>query len=614
MKKIILILIAALINFSGYSKPKKKEIFEHETVKLVPLPLNTDHSDFGPAIIGESLYFSSFSNNLNAKNKTSMQKKAFYDLYSSNIDNQGNIIGKPDVIKDFVTTYHDGPVSWCDATKELFITQSNSQEPGLVYNPFRKNYYNLRIIIAKQDNGTWKNVESFPYNDPEYSVGHPAVSVTGDTLIFSSNQPGGYGQTDLYICTRKNGQWNKPVNLGNRINTAGKDEFPFFTDHGDLIYASSGREGMGGLDIYYTRLNDPKSEILHFKSPINSEYDDFSLIFNKDAEYGYMTSNRPGKGGDDIYKFTFNRYRDNLLELLVVDSKTLKPIPGAEVAFNDKMDLKTGTEGEITRQITDEMSLEINVKAFGYSDELKTIQTGILKSGELISDTILMDMIVKENIVLKNIYYDFDKWDLLPESMEELDKLSSFMVENPEVKVNLSAHTDSRGTKGYNQKLSDLRVHSVVDYLLSKGIDADRMVGTGYGETNPVNGCVDMVMCSPDQFRMNRRTEFFIPELGKSVSVEQVGKGDYTITPNKKISSQNPVHKKKANKYAVIIGSFKNLPNAENMLGQLKKTGYSPEIINDENLFTVEVTFKDIESAKEGLTKLKNNYPGAWMQ
>jgi len=198
--------------------------------------------------------------------------------------------------------------------------------------------------------------------------------------------------------------------------------------------------------------------------------------------------------------------------------------------------------------------------------------------------------------------------------MVELDKLSACMVENQEIKVNLSAHTDSRGSKVYNQKLSDLRAHSVVEYLLSKGISADRMVGKGYGETIPVNNCVDMVMCSPEQFRMNRRTEFFIPELGKSESVEQVGKGDYTIAPNKKISEQKSGSHKKANKYAVIIGSFKSLPNAENLLGQLKKTGYNPEILNDEKLYTVGVTFNDAEAAREGLNRLKNNYPGAWMQ
>jgi hypothetical protein len=190
------------------------------------------------------------------------------------------------------------------------------------------------------------------------------------------------------------------------------------------------------------------------------------------------------------------------------------------------------------------------------------------------------------------------------------------MHETPEVKVTLSAHTESRGSKTYNQKLSEKRAQSVVNYLLQKGIDADRIVGKGFGETVPVNNCVDMVVCSPEDFRINRRTEFFIPELGKSESVNQKGKGDYTTgydQPVKKSSDQTKNHIKKSDKYAVIIGSFKDLPNAERILDQLKKNGYQPELLNGAEMFTVGVSYKDIKSAQEGLNKLKSEFPGAWI-
>jgi len=171
------------------------------------------------------------------------------------------------------------------------------------------------------------------------------------------------------------------------------------------------------------------------------------------------------------------------------------------------------------------MPFNINVKAFGYNDKTKMIRTGILKSGALVQDTVWMDMLVKKSIALKNIYYDFDKWDILPESFEQLDLLSAFMIENPEIKVELSAHTDSRGTDKYNQILSEKRAQSAVDYILAKGIGTDRITAKGYGKTRPVTKCVE---CTPEEFRMNRRTEFYISEYGKSVSVEQKGKGDYS--------------------------------------------------------------------------------------
>ena len=607
MKKIIVFILIALLSVTGYSKPKKKGIFIPESVKMLTLSMNTTHSDFGPAIIGDSLYFTSFSDQAQSKTDQDLRKKEFYNLFSSKIDKQGNITGSRQVIREFMARYHDGPVSWCPATGELFITQSNYLEPGAVFKPFRKDYFNLRIVIAKKDSGEWKMVESFPYNNTGYSVGHPAVSSDGDTLIFSSNKPGGLGETDLYMSVRKKGQWGEPLNLGKRINTPGKDEFPFLSKDGYLIFASNGRKGMGGLDLYYTKLSDPKGEIVHFESPINSPNDDFSMIIPPDSEYGYLTSDRPGgAGGDDIYKFTFDHYRDNRLNLLVMDNKSRKPIQGAEVAFDDNMDFKTGNQGGLSRKIDEEMAYNVNVKAFGYTDRSKTIKTGEMKSGAMVQDTVWMDMMIKKSIALKNIYYDFDKWDILPESFEQLDKLTAFMVENPEIKVELSSHTDSRGTEIYNQDLSEKRAQSAVDYIIAKGISSDRIIAKGYGETMPITRCAQ---CTPEEYRMNRRTEFYISEYGKSQSVDQSGKGDYTTESNKPKSKG----KNKDTKYSVIIGSFTDLPNANKIVEQLKNDGFEAVVNSDSKIFKVSTGFKDKRSARKGLTKLKTKYPDAWI-
>lgn len=606
MKTVGLCFIFLLVGSSIYALPKKKEIFVQETVKVTLLPMNTEQSDFGPALIGDSLYFTSFSDDF-GKKKSNFSKKTFCDLFSLQVDNHGDIAGQKHILQEFSAKYHNGPVSWCKKTGELFITQSNYLEPGKVFNPFRKNYFNLRIIVAKQNKSKWEITESFPYNNPAYSIGHPAISPSGDTLVFSSNMPGGLGETDLYMSIRKDGQWGKPVNLGNRINTVGKDEFPYITNNGYLIFTSNGRKGMGGLDLYFTKIND--ADIKHFGKPINSEYDDFSMVLLPDEEFGYLASDRPGKGEDDIYKFTFSTYKDNFFKLLVLDSKSKKPVPQAEVAFNDNLDLKTGIEGEVSREIEDEMSLVLNVKANGYQERVKTIKTGVLKSGEIVQDTLLLDMIMKKNIVLKNIYYDFDSADLLPESVSELENLLAFMSENKDVKAILGAHADSRGSKIYNQKLSERRVKAVVDYMVSRGIDPDRLVAKAYGETVPVNRCLDLVMCTPEELRMNRRTEFIIPEIVKSVSVEQKGKGDYSSGIGKPQKSSL----KKKDKYAVVVGSFKDLKHAQNLMDEIKGAGYDPEIVAGDQKYTVEINYKDLKSANQGLSQLKTKYSDAWI-
>ena len=601
MKKIIAILIIIFQQSLGHSEPRKKHIFDLESIKMTILSMNTERSDFGPAIIGDSLYFSAFSNT-GKKTKKVQQRDVFYDLFVSEIDPEGNIPDKREVIKQFSKNYHNGPVSWCPTTKELFITQSNYLQSGAIFNPFRKNYYNLQIVTAKQINGSWKICENFAYNNPQYSVGHPTISTTGDTLIFSSNKPGGLGETDLYMSIRKNGKWDQPKNLGPRINTPGKDEFPFLDNHGDLVFASNGRDGFGGLDLYYTKLNDSTSEIYHFKKPINSEYDDFSMIVLPEKNFGYLSSDRPGYGEDDIYKLTFNRTKENFLQLVVLDSKFRKPISDAAIVFNDSISLKTDPIGEVTRKIADELSLSLYVTANGYYKVKKSIKTGILKSGAVLRDTVLLKEVDKERYVIRNLYFDYDDWDLLPEALKELDHLIAYLINNPETKVNLSSHADSRGSVEYNLKLSQHRMKSAVDYLLLKGIDADRIDAKYFGKSMPVNNCVDWKNCTPQELRMNRRVEFFIAELGKSESIIQ-DKGDYSHISE--LKSSIFLHN------SVVVGSFKVKSNAEKVFFQLKRNGLNPEIINHNALFIVKVGFKDAAGAKEEYQKLKETYQGA---
>jgi len=526
------IFASVMISFlTGNSQEAKPRLFDLTSIKVSEIKTNTLNSDFGPAVIGESVYFTSFRTELIGKSDKELMNKEFYDLYKAGIDASGDIVGQRESVEEFLTRFHDGPVSWCSKTGELFITQSNYVDPAVVYKPFKNEDYKLRIVIARRLNNKWTVVEEFPYNNSRYSVGHPAINESGDTLFFASDMPGGFGATDLYQSIRKDGKWSAPANLGDNVNTTGKEEFPFITGESYpekcLIFASTAHNSNGGFDLFYKNRNHPKAEVCQFPAPINTNNDDFAMTLPENVEFGYMTSSRPGTGNDDIYKLTFSKYLKYLQEILVLDAKTLKPIPRALVNFCGKKSGETGSDGLISFWLEKNSVCDVIASAMGYKDNHKLIKVGSPKQGTVLRDTIFLDMIVNEKIVLRNIYYDFDKWDILPESANELDRLVSLMKENPEMKVDLGSHTDSRGSDAYNLVLSQKRAKSAVDYIISKGIDQQRITGTGYGETQPINKPVGTKELTPAQHRENRRTEVYIPGFLRGEPVKQE-KGDYS--------------------------------------------------------------------------------------
>ena len=527
-----LILATILISFlTVNAQQSKKELFDQSTVKMSEIKTNTIQSDFGPAVIDSFIYFTSYRDEVISKSDKELIKHEFYDLYNARINDSGDVIGTRYALEEFITRYHDGPVSWCAKTGELFITQSNYVDPDVFYKPFRNEDVKLRIVIAKRQNGYWTVTEEFPYNNPKFSVGHPAINQSGDTLIFASDMPGGYGETDLYYSVRKKNKWTQPVNLGSTINTSGKDEFPFITGNSYsgryLIFASTGHGSTGGLDLFYKDMNKEESKVVHFQSPINGTFDDFGMNLPENVEYGYMTSNRPGTGSDDIYKLTFDKYIDFLLEVFVLDAKSWKPIQGAKVDFCNIKSFITGSDGMVSQRFAKNSVCDVKASAFGYKDNHKLIHVGAPRQGTVLRDTIFLDLIVGEKIVLRNIYYDFDKWDILPESGVELDKLVALMKDNPEMKVELGSHTDERGSVPYNIKLSQKRAESAVNYIISKGIDQSKIKAIGYGKSQLIYKSSPTHKCTPTEHRENRRTEIFIPGFIRGEHVKQV-KGDYS--------------------------------------------------------------------------------------
>lgn len=532
MKHLVILTALLIWDFSLNAQSTKMGLFDQSSVKISEVKSNTTLSDFGPAVIGDSLYFTSFSD-LILNNKGKKQQditKEFYDLYKAGIDDSGNVVTNRVALDEFITRFHDGPVSWCAKTGELFITQSNYVDPMVVYKPFRNEKIKLRIVVAAKQDGKWAVKEEFSNNNPNYSVGHPAINGAGDTLFFSSDMPGGYGATDIYYSVRTKDGWGVPVNLGSKVNTGEKEEFPFITGNSYpgryLIFASKGHKSKGGFDLFYTPLSDPGKVIFQFTDPINTAFDDFSMALPENAEYGYLTSNRPGTGDDDIYRFTFEKYIDYLLELLIIDSRSFKRIPGAMVNFCTIQGNMKAADGLVSFRFKKNTACDVTASAFGYKDNHKLLTIGVPRQGTLLRDTIFLDLIVNEKIVLKNIYYDFDKWDILPESATELDRLISLMKENPGMTVDLGSHTDERGTDQYNQRLSQKRAQSAVDYIVSKGVGQSRIKAIGYGESQLIHKSSAAHQCTPEEHRENRRTEIYIPGFIRGEAVKQL-KGDF---------------------------------------------------------------------------------------
>jgi len=490
--------------------------FEYRKLEIEKTNLNTTQSDFGPAFVSDELWFSAFTDEEIKKLSKGENKDIFYNLFSVKMDSEGNASVSKNIQFEAISAgYHAGPVSYCEKTKELFVTLSNFDNPEIRNNVYKKADIRLKIIITKKINGVWTVTEEFPFNDPTYSVGHPSISVTGDTLFFASNKPNsGFGESDIYMSVRKDAKWGEPINLGDKVNSAYDEMFPFFFDGSVLFYATNkGKNKEADFDLQYicksgNGFSDSKS-----LDEFNTKKDDFGLIIHPKGKVGYFVSRRNGGlGDDDIYKVTFKG--EYTLELAVVDKKTMQAIPKPKVKFSDN--ISGALSGVLlSRALPENTTLSVISEIEGYQNISKSITT-VGKPYGIIKDTLWVEKVeVGQKFVLENIFYDYDKWDILPASEIELNKLITVMKDNPSWKVELGSHTDARGSDTYNESLSQKRSDSAVAYIIKNGIGKEQIIAKGYGETQLVNSCKNGVECTDDEHRQNRRTEFKILEMDK---------------------------------------------------------------------------------------------------
>ncbi|WP_244525854.1 OmpA family protein [Sphingobacterium wenxiniae] len=458
-----------------------------------------------------------------------MTGQAYLRVYSAERSADGGLSNPTVMLESFNgSELHVGPAIANASEDVLYVTRTypgkdteKHKENG---QKFRK--HNLELKIYRLEGNSWKE-EDFAYNNVQaYSLGHAALSGDGRTLYYASDMPGGLGGVDIwYSELQGDGSWGAPQNAGAAINSAGDEMFPSVVGD-ELYYSSNGFAGMGGLDIFRAkgeRNSFTGRENLRF--PINSAGDDFAfaqLQEDEDGSIGYLSSNRSGgAGGDDIYSYSFRKPKIIIiLEGLTLNRKTEELIPDASVTLysgNRQIVGRVRSDGKAEFRFTLDRNTDYKVlgEKQGFHADSASI-AGINPARDTtLHVTLRLEPIfrVGDKFVLENIYYDFDKHNIRKDASEVLDQLVRTMRDNPTLKIELSSHTDSRGTHRYNEGLSQRRAQSAVDYLVSRGISRDRLVAKGYGETRLVNRCKDGVPCTIEEHQANRRTEVEVLEF-----------------------------------------------------------------------------------------------------
>ena len=636
--KYLFISLLMLVTFIGFSQTTPGKY----TINLVKE--SSKNSDFGTTFYTyEKIIFSSARGVFSKKWDNG---QPFLDLYEAVIESNGQISDVKNLSARLDSKYHESNVAFAPDLKSVYFTRNNIKEEDTKVIEVkdnsprrgRKRGENTKIIekdktinlsIYRADvtyDGTWKNIAPLPFNSKNYSVGHPTVSKDGKKLYFTSDMPGSYGMSDIFVVDiKEDGTFSRPENLGKKINTLGKEMFPFIDENNILYFASDSRKGgFGGLDIYAVKIYENSlSEVIHLGAPINTEKDDFSLIINNDNNQGYFSSNRKGGiGDDDIYHFVANppvqfecdqllvgvvkddngktlkdvnisilnndgkeisstttksnggykinipcdskikivgtkfSYLDDEKELVLENNpegkaqvdlqltkivvckqsvnlqvqniRTSKPIPYAMVNVYDMKGRKISTEKADKRGAVNfdlPCSKEFRITAtkdkYDNSEILFKSNKGGLTQKAVLNMKLTPDLtevkILKNKVIvnINPIYFPLNSATITPTSATELNKVVDIMRKYPKLKIEGGSHTDSRGGHAYNLDLSFKRANSTVSYIIGQGISPSRITAKGYGETQPVNKCIDGVKCTNDEYSLNRRTEFVIinPEV-----------------------------------------------------------------------------------------------------
>ena len=480
--------------------------------------VNSAYSDFGGTFKDGKLYIAT-ARNEDGKNY-GWNEEPFLDIYVASKNEDGSFQA-PSPISTLNTKYHEGIVSFSPDGNTMYFSRESYYDKIFERDSLSRNKFSvLNLYKSTKELGTWSEGEALSLNSENYSVKNPAVSPDGKTLFFASDMAGGMGQFDIYSAPiNDDGSVGEPTNLGQKLNTEGQEMFPFVSADNTLYFSSDGHLGLGGMDVFFAKLVDGKvGPIRNVGIPVNGNADDFAFSINDETGEGFVSSNREGgAGSDDVYAVkVLQPICDVLVTITVKDSETLMVLAGASVNVTDAEGNVVGTKitsdkGEVNYIIECDTDLYLTASMDEYESSSTSIEGTSVEEvfAEILLDPI-DEIILANKVVLNPIYFDFDKSNITAQAAFELDKLVQLMNKYPSIVLRAESHTDARGSATYNQKLSERRALTTAQYVISKGISAERITGVGMGESAPVNDCG--TGCSEDEHQMNRRSEFIILE------------------------------------------------------------------------------------------------------
>ncbi len=495
--------------------------------------INTPFTEYNAVYSNNELYFTSSRANSKIYEATGTPFTDIYKAETSGANvNASTITPLPALINE--SNINEGCITFTPDGKTMIFAKGNTGK--------RKGTNDVDLYISRYRNGEWSEALPININLPDAWESTPALSADGRTLYFSSNRKGGYGDLDLYSAQMDSrGRFGKVKNLGAEINSSGAETFPYVSENGKMYFSSDGHPGYGMLDIFVLNRVNGKTVVENLGQPVNSTADDFGMFLFK-PDRGFFTSNREGgKGDDDIYTFinedpnlkVVNYFLQGITYMIRKDS-TREILPNTKVSLLDPdgdvmQDFVTGNDGKFLFRVYENENYSLLGETDGFITRRQSYTT-VGKSVPLESlkdlitnitfDTILvLDRKERNKVfVLENIYFGYDSADIRRDAAIELDKLVTLLNDNSDLKIEMGSHTDSVASDAYNIELSQRRAQSTVNYLIQKGIDPNRLVAKGYGESKPIarNTHPDG-SDNPEGRQRNRRTEFKILEIGQLI-------------------------------------------------------------------------------------------------
>ncbi len=497
--------------------------------------INSKFSDYGSAFYKDKIIFASARDTGTVvTKKASWTGEGFTNLYAAEMNADGKLSTVKNYGKMLNTKLHEStPVFTKDGntvyfTRNNYLTKKGKDKEGTTL---------LKIYQAKLEGDKWTNIKELPFNSNEYSVAHPALSADNKTLYFASNMPGTFGGSDIFkVKINDDGSFGTPVNLGKGINTEGRETFPMITAENELYFASDGHPGLGGLDIFVSKLDKSGNfgNVINVGDPLNGPKDDFAFLINEATRTGFISSNREGgQGNDDIYSFSEIKKIDytcqQSLSGIVTDKENGLPLAKVKITLFDNLSKEINStvsddNGNYSFAVECGKSYVVRAEKTEYNTNEKNIvipdSTGKTDL-PLILDPVRCRVTIGDDLGkcfgIKMIYFDLDKSNITKKAEFELAKILDVLNQYPSLEIDVRSHTDCRQTYAYNMKLSNRRAKSTIAWFIKKGINPKRLTGRGYGESQLVNDCgcepTNVSSCTEEQHQANRRSEFIITKL-----------------------------------------------------------------------------------------------------